>query len=186
MPIVLGLDTETTGLEWLDGHKIIELCLQGYDLDTQEKKFSITKRFDPERSIQAKASEVHGIFIENLKGEPVFKDVASKLQALFARADYYVAHNGEDFDIPFLEHEFKSVGLLMPRRPLVDTMKAAPWATSTGKIPSLQELCFACGVEYDTAQAHAAEYDVDVMMRCFFAAHSWGHMPIPLLKALAA
>jgi len=45
-------------------------------------------------------------------------------------------------------------------------MTEGRWATGTGKLPSLQELCFCCGVEYNPDEAHAAIYDTQVMMEC--------------------
>ena len=48
------------------------------------------------------------------------------------------------------------------------TMENGRWATGTGKLPSLQELCFTCGINYDPEKAHAARYDVNRMLECLF------------------
>jgi len=47
-------------------------------------------------------------------------------------------------------------------------MMSGCWATAFGEVPSLKKLCFACDVEYDADDAHAADYDVDKMMESFF------------------
>jgi len=71
----------------------------------------------------------------------------------------------------------ESYVIKMPQ--LSDTMTEGVWATHDGKKPSLQELCFACEVEYDPALAHAAAYDVDKMMDCFFKGLEWGYFELP-------
>lgn len=51
-----------------------------------------------------------------------------------------------------------------------------------GKVPNLGELCFACGVYYDREKAHAAEYDVAVMLESFFIAHKKGFIQLPIFE----
>jgi DNA polymerase-3 subunit epsilon len=73
----------------------------------------------------------------------------------------------------------------MPVRPVICTMLNAPWATFNGKNPRLEELCFACGVDYDPALAHAAAFDVDVMMQCYWRGLKFGFYQEPELPAIA-
>lgn len=165
---ILSLDTETTGLEPED-HRIIEFCGVLYD-DSQRKPIkACIKRIYPDRAIDPKAQLIHGISIEQLIGKPRFNAVASQIAAILEEADIYVAHNLE-FDMSFLVHEFLRIGK-MPNwndKKTFCTMKNGRWATATGKVPSLQELCFACDVEYDTNKAHSAVYDVGVMTKCLW------------------
>lgn len=182
--IIAGTDTETTGLLDAD-HRIIEAYV-GLWRPNGEKIFSYDQRIDPQRGISADAQRVHGITLADLVGKPNWDEVGPKLHKVLSKADLYVWHNGDGFDGPFLDMEFKRIGLSLPERPTVDTMLNGVWATHDGKKPTLQELCFACGIEYDPLAAHAAAYDVDVMMQAFFLGVQWGYFDLPaegLLKA---
>jgi DNA polymerase-3 subunit epsilon len=178
--VVGGLDLETTGLEQAGGHRIIEVALSMHDLTTHELIGKFTTRINPQRSIDPKAQEVHGISFESLAGEPLWEAVAPKVEALLRRCDYVVAHNGEGFDMPFLYAELLRAGRGLPSVGLVDTMLQGRWATADGVVPSLKALCFACGVPYDTALAHGALYDTDVMMESFFSQLKKGFFQLPL------
>lgn len=183
--IVAGVDLETTGLEPGD-HRIIEVYVGLYDLKTRGKQREYLRRINPLRTILPDAQKVHGISLADLHGEPTWNDVASEARAVLESADLIVGHNYDEFDAVFLNHEFKRVGLPKLTRPSFDTMVHGRWATPTGAVPNLGILCFACGVEYDTAKAHAADYDVDVMMQCFFKGLDWGWFQLPdELKAAA-
>ena len=106
------------------------------------------------------------------------EEVAPKLIRVMQKADLIVAHNGHGFDMPFTAGEILRIGQPLPKTPCFDTMLEGRWATPMGKLPSLRELCFACGVEYDTEKAHAADYDVDVMMASFFVGYDKGFFKI--------
>ena len=134
---VVGLDTETTGLSPDKG--------------------------DPHRSINPRAQEVHGISLADLASSPDFLDVAPDVVKRLEAADYMVAHNA-DFDVDFIVSELVRVAVPVPKTQVFCTMEQGRWATANGKLPSLMELCFAVGVEYDVSKAHAAEYDVLVML----------------------
>lgn len=177
--IIAGFDLETTGLE-IGDHRIIEVYIGLYRDEHLLRKFHTL--IDPKRSIGAEAMAVHKITMADVAGKPEWKEVAPTVQAYLAKADRWVAHNGREFDAKFLAYEFKRIGLQLPDRPIFDTMDCV-WATPDGKKPSLKELCFACGVEYlETSTtgtgAHAASYDVDVMMRSFFNAQRWGFIQL--------
>lgn len=172
--IVAGLDFETTGK--LDpAHRIIEACVQKWQIDTSDFKKSHvigtkTWRIHPERNIDAEAFAVHNISLDDLAGCPNFTSTAPELMAFLKDVDLVVAHNGDWFDGPFLEMELKRVSYPLVefhRLKWFDTMIEGRWATTWGKVPLLRELCFACDVHYDPAKAHAAEYDVQKMMECF-------------------
>jgi DNA polymerase-3 subunit epsilon len=179
MRIITGLDIETTGLEWDKGHRIIEVAALLYDLDTGDLKGSFIKRVNPQRPIDPGAQAVHGITFEALSGEATFDVVAPMLSRVLQNSVAIVAHNGVGFDIPFVNSELARVGQRVCEAPCVDTMLQARWATPLGKLPRLGELCFACGVEYDLTLAHGAEYDVKVMMDCFFMGFRKGFFSLP-------
>lgn len=187
MRLICGLDLETTGLLEKDGkpgdHRIIEVCAQLWNADTKTRVFNFVQRIDPQRAIAAQAQAIHGISSADLIGKPTWEMVAPKLHAVISKASLIVAHNGAGFDEPFLNGEFERIGL--PRvGPWFDTMLEGRCATPTGAVPNLGALCFAFGVNYDTEKAHAADYDVEVMMACFFRGLDWGHFALPEPAAL--
>ena len=171
MTVATGIDIETTGLDVYSGHKIIEIALVSYELETSRKINEVSLRFNPRRNIDAKAQAVHHISLEMLADCPLFEDKAA--------ADVWVAHNGRQFDIPFITKQMRDCGVELIQRPLIDTMDAR-WACESGKIPRLQELAVAMGFVYDEEKAHGALYDTDLMMQCFIKARNdYGFFPIP-------
>ncbi|EGK4626643.1 3'-5' exonuclease [Escherichia coli] len=177
--IVGGVDIESTGLDFTSGHKIIEIAISRYELETQKRIDSLEMRFNPRRSIDPKAQAVHGISLEELAAEPLLADHAGKIAAYMGACSALVAHNGEAFDLPFIRHEFGSYGVKLPEIPLVDTLFSL-WATEDGKRPRLEELAFSLGFIYDHAKAHSALYDTNLMMQCFFKARNkYGFFKLP-------
>lgn len=172
--IVAGLDIETTSILKIE-HRIIELCAQKWEFDPATCKGRLigtkTWRIHPERSIEPKAYAVHKISLDDLAGMPVFAEVAADILAYIADVELIVAHNGDEFDRPFVRMELERVGQPLTKfdeQKWFDTMLDGRWADPWGKVPTLRQLCHACDVEYDTAKSHAAEYDVTVMMKSFF------------------
>lgn len=184
MIIVGGFDTETTGFNEPE-HRIIEACVLRYELDPADvtnwrELDEYTIRIDPERTIPAEASRVHGIYAPDLVGKPKWKAAAKPLRDRLNSCDIVVAHNGLDFDFPFFIRELDRVGVDLPDFEPFDTMTEGRWATAWGEVPSLMKLCFACGVEYVPAEAHAAKYDVQKMMGCFFYGLKHGYFKLPV------
>lgn len=170
MPIVTGIDIETTGLSAEKGHRIIEIACTLHNYDTGAALGKWVQRVNPQRSIDAKAQAVHGISYAELQDEPTWDVVAPNLLKIFKRTDLLVAHNGDGFDFPFIIHEIDRLGLDLPDVQTFDTMTGCYWATPDGKPPSLRELAHSLGYVYDDSKAHAALYDTALMMQCFFAA----------------
>lgn len=183
--IIAGLDTETTGLEQEKGHKIIEFGSIVYRYDDATgvalRVGSYVQRINPRRPIDPGAFNVHGISFEDVAACPTWEEVAPKIYKVMNGCDVIVAHNGDGFDLPFIAAELLRVGSPIPDVQSVDTMLGARWATPAGKMPNLGELCFALDVPYDREKAHGAEYDVEVMMACFFKALKMGFYQLPAL-----
>lgn len=171
MAIYAGTDIETTGLVFGD-HRIIEVYI-GLWNDHGKLLKEYRKLINPQRSIPIESQRIHGLTLADLQDQPVFADVADGVRRMLNAATHHVAHNAA-FDFPFLTWELQKAGMKLPQRTVVDTFQCA-WATPDGKKPSLKEFCFACGVDYDTKKAHAASYDVAVMMQSFFRAKAWGY-----------
>lgn len=176
--IVAGTDIETTGLEQEKGHRIIEISLDLYKSTDGLEFVSMgpvwTRRINPLRPIDPAAEHVHKISLSDLRGEPEWDEVAPELTKLLSRCDLVVGHNGEGFDFPFIGLELIRIGHDIPSFEIFDTMLQGRSATGMGKVPNLGELCFAFGIDYDPAVAHAAEYDTKKMMECFFTGLRWG------------
>lgn len=184
---LLGVDTETTGLEQAKGHRIVEIAMVLVNFDgvnmTREDHF--VQRINPERAIDPEAQAVHKIGIADLIGKPTWNHVAPKVVQMMRRADVLIAHN-MGFDGPFIAAELLRVGLTPPDVRTFCTMENARWATGHGKLPKLSELCWSLFVDYSPSKAHAAEYDVLVMLQCLKRGIASGHYRIPALTAQAA
>lgn len=176
--IVAPLDLETTGFCEPE-HRIVEVYLELVDLSSRRKLWWMNQRINPLRSVPAEAQRVHGISGSELLDKPVWEEIGPKVHLALSKADMFVIHNAE-FDVNFLNMEFKRIGLAPLHKPFICTMENGIWATSNGKKPSLAELCFACGVKYDSSKAHAADYDVGVMMECFYRGLDWGFFQLPV------
>lgn len=173
---ITAVDLETTGLAQEEGHRIIEVAAISYDFGLdgsfrQVDKFS--QRINPQRSIDPGAQAVHGISAIDLIGRPTWDVIGPILQKRLTGTDVFLAHNAA-FDAPFLALEFVRIGLEIPYKEVFCTMEAGRGAAPFGKPPNLGELCWACGVDYDPALAHAALYDVEKTMECFFVGLRYG------------
>jgi DNA polymerase-3 subunit epsilon len=97
------LDTETTGLDPSDGHRIIEIgCVELVNRGITGNTYH--QYIQPEREIDAGAMEVHGISNEFLADKPRFADIADEFLE-FIRGAELIIHNAP-FDIGFINHEF--------------------------------------------------------------------------------
>ena len=162
------LDTETTGLDPRQGHRIIELA--GIELvDRRATGRRVHFRIDPERDIDAGATEVHGMTWDDLKGKPKFRDIADEF-AEFARGAEWIIHNAP-FDMAFLEAEFALAG-----RPacagmcarLVDTLALAREAFP-GKRNNLDALCERFAVDHAQRTLHGALLDAELLADVYLA-----------------
>ena len=182
--LIAPLDTETTGFLEPE-HRIIEVYMDLIRVGSGASTtpiWTLNQRIDPERGIGVEAQRVHGISSADLIGKPTWDKVAPVLHKALSRADLIVAHNAA-FDYGFLNMEFERIGLQALTTPYFCTMENSIWATSNGKKPSLAELCFAMGVEYDPNAAHAADYDVHVMTDCLMRGLEWGSYVLPVKEA---
>lgn len=180
MRTIIGLDTETTGLSVAKGHRVIEFYGDVYRISDRSNLLTLESRFSNEgKAIDKKAQEVHGIAAVDLVGQPQFKTWAPKLAKVFESVKGVVAHNAQ-FDMTFLAHHMAEAGHPLPGDLIIfDTMLEGMTASYDSKAPSLREFCWAMGVEYDPSKAHAADYDVKVMMQAFFVALDRGHFTLP-------
>jgi len=155
------LDTETTGLEPEAGHRIIELaCLELADRRPTGRHFH--RYVNPERAVDAAATDVHGLKQEDLADKPRFADIADEFLDFISGAEVLI-HNAE-FDLAFLNAELSRLG--RPRLETVcniaDTLSLAREITP-GKKNSLDALCERYGVDNTRRTLHGALLDAQLL-----------------------
>ena len=170
-------DTETTGLDPKDGHKVVEIgCVELIDKVRTGKDFHVY--INPMRDMPKAAFEVHGLSGEFLKDKPVFKDIAKDFIDFVGDAKL-VAHNAA-FDMKFINFELRSVDLeIIERFRVVDSLAIAR-DKFPGAANSLDALCKRFGVDLSRRQKHGALLDSELLAEvyleltvgsqsCFFA-----------------
>ena len=156
------LDTETTGLDPKQGHRIIEIA--GIEVvNRRATGRTIQFHVDPEREIDSGASEVHGKTWDDLKGKPRFRDIAAEFLD-FARGAEWIIHNAP-FDVAFLDVEFAFAGHAASASvyaKLTDTLALAR-EMFPGKRNSLDALCERFGVDNAHRAVHGALLDAQLL-----------------------
>ena len=161
------LDTETTGLEPKQGHRIIEVgAVEMINRRLTGKRFH--HYLNPEREIDAGAQQVHGISLEFLRDKPVFRDVVADFLA-FVGDDELVIHNAP-FDLGFLNRELSLLALepLNTRRTIIDTLKMAK-ELHPGQRNNLDALCKRYQVDNANRTLHGALLDAELLAEVYLA-----------------
>src|SRR6185295_5338774 len=161
------LDTETTGLEPADGHRIIEVaCLELTGRRPTGRHFH--RYLNPERAVDFAASEVHGLTAEDLLDKPVFADIADELLEFVEGAELLI-HNAA-FDVAFLDAELERAG--RPRLSRLctvrDTLEMAR-ELHPGKKNSLDALCERYLVDNSRRTLHGALLDAQLLADVWIA-----------------
>ena len=157
------LDTETTGLEPSQGHRIIEIgCVELVNRRLTGSHYH--QYIQPDREIDEGAIEVHGISNEFLMDKPLFADVAEDFMA-FIRGAELVIHNAP-FDVGFINHELKmldgSFGKLETQCTVLDTLALAR-KMHPGQKNSLDALCKRYEVNNSHRELHGALLDAEIL-----------------------
>jgi DNA polymerase III subunit epsilon len=149
------IDTETTGLDPRDGHRIVEIaCLELlHHVPTGRK---LHRYMNPERDMPTDAQEVHGLTDQFLAGQPVFASIADELLAFIA-GDRLVIHNAE-FDLAFINAELTRLGRPPLACPFVDTLAVAR-RRFPGSPASLDALCRRFAIDLAAREKHGADID---------------------------
>ncbi|MEE9396027.1 MAG: DNA polymerase III subunit epsilon [Methylococcales bacterium] len=157
------LDTETTGLNPADGHRIIEIgCVEMIDRRLTENRFHVY--INPDREIDEGAIEVHGITNEFLVDRPQFKDITEDFLA-FINESELVIHNAP-FDLGFLDSEFNLLGSgcksIQTICSVVDSLVLAR-KKHPGQRNSLDALCKRYGIDNSHRDLHGALLDAEIL-----------------------
>ncbi|MEO6148041.1 MAG: DNA polymerase III subunit epsilon [Sulfuriferula sp.] len=156
------LDTETTGLDPKQGHRIIEVA--GVEMINRRLTGNHFHRYlNPQRDIDAGAQQVHGLSSEFLQDKPLFVDIVDEMIAFFQGAEL-VIHNAP-FDLGFLNAELQRLN-----RPLmsdyysdvIDTLKLAK-DLHPGQKNNLNALCRRYEVDNTSRTLHGALLDAELL-----------------------
>lgn len=154
------LDTETTGLDPADGHRIVEIgCVELLNAIPTGETFHVY--LDPERDMPGEAFRVHGLSAEFLAGKPVFAKIAEDFLKFTGDAKI-IAHNAE-FDVRFLNAELALLGLppIVADR-VIDTLTLAR-RKFPGAANSLDALCARYGIDTSRRTKHGALLDAEIL-----------------------
>lgn len=163
----LVLDTETTGLDIQDGHRVIEVgCVEVEDFQITERQFHAY--VNPQREIDPEAQKIHGLSLSRLANEPTFAEIAEAFLD-FVRDSEVVIHNAS-FDVPFLNNELKSCGYsdrLDRICKIVDSLEIAG-RKHARQYNNLNALCKRYNVDTKTREeAHGALVDAELLARVY-------------------
>lgn len=157
------LDTETTGLETSQGHRIIEIgCVELFNRRLTGRHYH--QYINPEREVDAGAFQVHGISNEMLADKPTFAQIAQEFIEFVGEADLII-HNAA-FDVGFINAEFSRLnparGYIETRCNIIDTLLLAR-AKHPGQKNNLDALCKRYGVDNSQRELHGALLDAEIL-----------------------
>ena len=163
------LDTETTGIEISQDHRIIEIgCVELVDRKLTGKHYH--QYINPEREVDAGAYEVHGISNEFLSDKPLFAQVADEFFEFISGAEL-VIHNAP-FDVGFMDHEFAKLGNKFNKTrdycSVIDTLVMAR-KKYPGQKNNLDALCKRYHINNAHRELHGALLDAEILAEIYLA-----------------
>lgn len=164
---IVVLDTETTGLNPQEGHRIIEIgCVELLNRRLTGNRFHVY--INPERVIDEGAVAVHGITNRFLDDKPLFEQVVEDFIA-FIRGAELVIHNAP-FDVGFINYEFSRLnnkaGTVAEYSSVFDTLTYAR-KKHPGQRNSLDALCKRYGIDNSHRDLHGALLDAEILADVF-------------------
>jgi DNA polymerase-3 subunit epsilon len=162
------LDTETTGLEFRLGDRVIEIgCVELLNRKLTGRRFH--RYLNPEREVEAGALAVHGLSNEFLQDKPKFREIVAEFID-YIRDGELVIHNAP-FDVGFLNNELSLLGLPLLQdvtAGVVDTLKMAK-ELHPGRRNSLDALCERYQVNHAQRTLHGALLDAQLLSEVYLA-----------------
>jgi DNA polymerase-3 subunit epsilon len=161
------LDTETTGLSWEKGNRIVEVgCIELLERRPTGRQFQ--RYFNPGREMEPGAQEVTGLSLDFLRDKPRFEDVLDELLD-FIRGAELIIHNAS-FDVGFLNNELALAGAgygrLEQHASVLDTLALAR-ERFPGQRNSLDALCKRLGVDNAHRKLHGALLDAELLAEVY-------------------
>ncbi len=163
------LDTETTGLSWERGNRVVEIgCIELLERRPTGQRFQ--RYLNPGRELEPGAQEVTGLTLEFLSDKPVFAQVAEEFLE-FIRGAELIIHNA-DFDVGFLNNELSLLGAgqgrISDHASVLDTLALAR-ERFPGQRNSLDALCRRVGVDNAHRKLHGALLDAELLAEVYLA-----------------
>jgi DNA polymerase III subunit epsilon len=163
------LDTETTGLSWERGNRVVEIgCIELLERRPTGQRFQ--RYLNPGRELEPGAQEVTGLTLEFLSDKPVFAQVAEEFLE-FIRGAELIIHNA-DFDVGFLNNELSLLGAgqgrISDHASVLDTLALAR-ERFPGQRNSLDALCRRMGVDNAHRKLHGALLDAELLAEVYLA-----------------
>jgi DNA polymerase-3 subunit epsilon len=163
------LDTETTGLDPAEGHRIIEIgCVELVNRRLTRNNFH--QYLQPDREVDEGAVEIHGITNELLRDKPRFADIAGAFVG-YIRGAELIIHNAP-FDVGFLDHELRlwreDAQPVENLCRITDTLVMAR-SLHPGRRNSLDALCRRYGVDNSQRDLHGALLDAEILADLYLA-----------------
>lgn len=154
------LDTETTGLEPSQGHRVVEIgALELVNHIPSGRTFHVY--INPQRDMPREAEAVHGLSAEFLKDKPVFGEIIDEFEAFIADSALVIHNAG--FDLAFLNAEFSRLNVApIASDRVVDTLHLARKKHPTSS-NSLDALCKRYGVDASRRTKHGALLDSELL-----------------------
>ena len=158
------LDTETTGLSFKDGHKIVEIaCIETQDLIPTNKVFH--KLINPKRDMPEEAFKIHGFSQEFLSNKETFDQIADEFLN-FIRGKKIIIHNA-NFDLGFLNGELSEIKKkLIDKTVVIDSLEVARNKFS-GTSNSLDALCKKFNIDLSRRSKHNALLDCELLREVY-------------------
>ncbi|MBF0283287.1 MAG: DNA polymerase III subunit epsilon [Magnetococcales bacterium] len=163
MARLIILDTETTGFDPNEGHRIVEIgCVELIDMRQGESR---QWYINPEREIPQEAIEIHGITNEKVQDSPLFANIAREFLEFLGEGQL-AAHNAS-FDLRFLNAELERCGrpAIAPER-AIDTVTLAR-RKFPGSPASLDALCKRFGIDNSQRTYHGALLDAHLLAEVY-------------------
>ncbi len=160
---LIALDTETTGLSPLEGHKIVEIgAVEILDGRLTGKEYSCY--LDPCRSVPEEVVKIHGLSDDFLKGKPLFKEIMPAFLSFLGESPLII-HNAP-FDLSFLKRELEESGEGELKNEVIDTLQIAR-EKLPGQRVSLDSLCVYYGVDLSKRTKHGALLDAQLLAEVY-------------------
>ena len=158
------LDTETTGLSFKEGHKIVEIaCVETIDLVATGKVFH--KLINPKRNVPKEAFDIHGFSQEFLKNQSTFEQVADEFLD-FIKGKKIIIHNAP-FDLGFLNGELQNIEKeKIDKNFVVDSLEIAR-NKFPGTSNSLDALCRKFNIDISGRTKHNALLDCELLREVY-------------------
>ena len=177
----ITLDIETTGLSFLEGHKIVEIgCVELLNNFPSGKTWQ--RYINPKRSIPEEAFKIHGLSNEFLSNKPVFSDIIDDFLNFIKDSDLII-HNSK-FDLPFINYELEinnSKALDTKKNNVIDTLNLAR-KMHPGQSVSLDALSRRYKVNIER-ENHGALLDAEILAEVYLEMNGGRQQNINLIES---